>query len=107
MGSLGYTRVLASWRRPYKTKDGYLCMMAYTQEHWRKFWIMVGKSELHDDPRFDCIASRARNIVRALRAGRRLHRGQNHRRMACAVARTRNPVGARVEPRRGHGRSAA
>jgi crotonobetainyl-CoA:carnitine CoA-transferase CaiB-like acyl-CoA transferase len=38
-------------------------MMAYTQEHWRKFWIMVGKSELHDDPRFDCIASRARNIV--------------------------------------------
>ena len=63
MGSLGYTRVLASWRRPYKTRDGYLCMMAYTQEHWRKFWIMVGKSELHDDPRFDCIASRARNIV--------------------------------------------
>jgi crotonobetainyl-CoA:carnitine CoA-transferase CaiB-like acyl-CoA transferase len=63
MGSLGYTRVLASWRRPYKTKDGYLCMMAYTQEHWRKFWTMVGKAELHSDPRFDSIASRARNIV--------------------------------------------
>jgi crotonobetainyl-CoA:carnitine CoA-transferase CaiB-like acyl-CoA transferase len=63
MGSLGYTRVLASWRRPYKTKDGYLCMMAYTQEHWRKFWPMVGKPELHSDPRFDSIASRARNIV--------------------------------------------
>jgi crotonobetainyl-CoA:carnitine CoA-transferase CaiB-like acyl-CoA transferase len=63
MGSLGYTRVLASWRRPYQTKDGYLCMMAYTQEHWRKFWAMVGKAELHSDPRFDSIASRARNIV--------------------------------------------
>ena len=63
MGSLGYTRVLASWRRPYKTKDGYLCMMAYTQEHWRKFWPMVGKPEMHSDPRFDSIASRARNIV--------------------------------------------
>jgi crotonobetainyl-CoA:carnitine CoA-transferase CaiB-like acyl-CoA transferase len=63
MGELGYTRVLASWRRPYKTKDGYLCMMAYTQEHWRKFWPMVGKPELHSDPRFDSIASRARNIV--------------------------------------------
>jgi crotonobetainyl-CoA:carnitine CoA-transferase CaiB-like acyl-CoA transferase len=63
MGSLGYTRVLASWRRPYKTKDGYLCMMAYTQQHWQKFWTMVGKPKLHSDPRFDSIASRAHNIV--------------------------------------------
>ena len=61
--TLGYTRVLASWRRPYKTKDGYLCMMAYTQAHWRKFWTMVGKPELLSDPRFDSIASRAHNIV--------------------------------------------
>ena len=63
LAPLGYTRVLASWRRPYKTKDGYLCMMAYTQEHWRKFWPIVGKPEMHSDPRFDSIASRARNIV--------------------------------------------
>jgi crotonobetainyl-CoA:carnitine CoA-transferase CaiB-like acyl-CoA transferase len=63
MGSLGYTRVLASWRRPYKTKDGYLCMMAYTQQHWQKFWTMVGKPEVHSDPRFDSIASRAKNVV--------------------------------------------
>jgi len=63
MGDLGYTRVLASWRRPYKTQDGYLCMMAYTQTHWRKFWTMVGKADVHSDPRFDSIASRAHNIV--------------------------------------------
>ena len=63
MGSLGYTRVLASWRRPYKTKDGYLCMMAYTQNHWRKFWTAIGKPDVHADPRFDSIASRAKNIV--------------------------------------------
>jgi crotonobetainyl-CoA:carnitine CoA-transferase CaiB-like acyl-CoA transferase len=63
LAPLGYTRVLAAWRRPYKTKDGYLCMMAYTQAHWRKFWSAVGKPELHHDPRFDSIAARARNIV--------------------------------------------
>ena len=63
MGALGYTRVLASWRRPYKTKDGYLCMMAYTQNHWHKFWTAIGRPEVHADPRFDCIASRAKNIV--------------------------------------------
>jgi crotonobetainyl-CoA:carnitine CoA-transferase CaiB-like acyl-CoA transferase len=62
-GALGYTRVLASWRRPYKTSDGYLCMMAYTQQHWKKFWTMVGKPEVHGDPRFDSIASRAQNVA--------------------------------------------
>jgi crotonobetainyl-CoA:carnitine CoA-transferase CaiB-like acyl-CoA transferase len=63
LGTLGYTRVTAPWRRPCKTKDGYLCMMAYTQAHWRKFWTMVGKPEMINDPRFDSIASRAKNVV--------------------------------------------
>jgi crotonobetainyl-CoA:carnitine CoA-transferase CaiB-like acyl-CoA transferase len=63
MGALGYTRVTAPWRRPYKTKDGYLCMMAYTQAHWQKFWTLVGKPEMISDPRFDSIASRAKNVV--------------------------------------------
>ena len=63
LGALGYTRVTAPWRRPYKTKDGYLCMMAYTQAHWQKFWTMVGKPEMMSDPRFDSIASRAKNVV--------------------------------------------
>jgi len=63
LGSLGYTRVLARWRRPYKTKDGYLCMMAYTQAHWQKFWDMVGKPDVHREPRFNNIAARAKNVV--------------------------------------------
>jgi crotonobetainyl-CoA:carnitine CoA-transferase CaiB-like acyl-CoA transferase len=63
LGPLGYTRVTAPWRRPYQTKDGYLCMMAYTQTHWRKFWAALGKPEMLTDPRFDTLASRAHNIV--------------------------------------------
>jgi crotonobetainyl-CoA:carnitine CoA-transferase CaiB-like acyl-CoA transferase len=62
-GELGYTRVTGSWRRPYPTKDGYLCMMAYTERHWRKFWAMVGRPETCDDPRFNSIAMRSKNIV--------------------------------------------
>jgi crotonobetainyl-CoA:carnitine CoA-transferase CaiB-like acyl-CoA transferase len=63
MGTLGYTRVTGAWRRPYKTKDGYLCMMAYTERHWRKFWPAVGKPEICDDPRFCSIAARSHNVV--------------------------------------------
>jgi crotonobetainyl-CoA:carnitine CoA-transferase CaiB-like acyl-CoA transferase len=62
-GELGYTRVTGAWRRPYRTKDGYLCMMAYTERHWRKFWAVVGKPETCDDPRFNSIATRSTNIV--------------------------------------------
>ncbi len=63
LGKLGYTRVLGTWRRPYRTKDGYLCMMAYTEAQWRKFWAMVGKPEVADDPRFCSIAARSHNVV--------------------------------------------
>jgi crotonobetainyl-CoA:carnitine CoA-transferase CaiB-like acyl-CoA transferase len=61
-GEPGYTRVLAPWRRPYRTADGYLCMLAYTDAQWRKFWGEVGKPETMTDPRFVDLAARSRNI---------------------------------------------
>ncbi|HEY1981450.1 MAG TPA: CoA transferase [Xanthobacteraceae bacterium] len=60
---LGYTRLLAPWRRPYKTKDGHVCMLAYTDPQWRKFWHTVGKPELATDPRFVTLSSRSKNIA--------------------------------------------
>jgi crotonobetainyl-CoA:carnitine CoA-transferase CaiB-like acyl-CoA transferase len=63
LSPLGYTRVTGAWRRPYKTRDGYVCMMAYTERHWRKFWAAMDRPEVCDDPRFDSIASRSRNVV--------------------------------------------
>jgi crotonobetainyl-CoA:carnitine CoA-transferase CaiB-like acyl-CoA transferase len=61
-GEPGYSRVLAPWRRPYRTADGYLCMLAYTDAQWRKFWAEVGKPEMMKDPRFADMAARSRNI---------------------------------------------
>ena len=59
---MGYPRVLAKWRRPYPTADGYICMLAYTDEQWRRFWREVGRAELIRDPRFDTLKSRNDNI---------------------------------------------
>ncbi len=59
---MGYPRVLVPWRRPYPTSDGYICMLAYTDEQWRRFWREVGRPELIDDPRFDSLKSRSDNI---------------------------------------------
>ncbi|WP_353234183.1 CoA transferase [Diaphorobacter ruginosibacter] len=58
----GYPRVMAASRRPYKTRDGYVCMMPYTDLHWRRFFESVGRPELARDERYADQAARTRNI---------------------------------------------
>ena len=66
-GAMGYSRVLAPWRRPYKTGDGYVAMLVYTNPQWRRFWKLVGKEPLGNDPRFATMAARADNIAEVYR----------------------------------------
>ena len=61
-GPMGYSRVLTPARRPYPTQDGFLCMLAYTDDQWRRFWNVVEHPEYANDRRFDSLASRAENI---------------------------------------------
>lgn len=58
----GYPRVLADWRRPYRTSDGFVCMMPYTNAHWQKFFQGVGHPELASDPRFTSMPARTQHI---------------------------------------------
>ena len=51
IGGAGYTRVLAPFRRPHATADGYVCILPYSTKQWRAFFSVVGREDLHDDPR--------------------------------------------------------
>jgi crotonobetainyl-CoA:carnitine CoA-transferase CaiB-like acyl-CoA transferase len=62
LADMGYPRVLAEWRRPYRTRDGHVCLMPYTDVHWRVFFAEAGAPELALDPRFSDIAARTRHI---------------------------------------------
>jgi hypothetical protein len=62
----GYPRVLAPWRRPYKTTDGYVAMMPYTDTHWRKFFEAVNQPAHARDPRFKDMAARTQHIAELL-----------------------------------------
>lgn len=61
-GTAGYPRVLAPLRRPYQTADGYVCMMPYTDAHWRDFFKASNRADLAADARFADIAARTRHI---------------------------------------------
>ena len=58
----GYGRVLTANRRPYPTADGHVCLLAYTDRHWRSLFALMGKPELADDPRYADLPARTRNI---------------------------------------------
>ena len=59
MGPPGYLRTLNKQRRPYRTSDGHVCVIIYTDKHWRSFLDLVGKGDLYDsDARLQGIGAR-------------------------------------------------
>lgn len=63
-GAAGYDRMLAPHRTPYATRDGYVCVLIYNDKHWRKFFSLIGRSEMFEtDPRFSSQEARSRNIA--------------------------------------------
>jgi len=62
IGGAGYARLIAPHRRPYGTRDGYLCVLIYNDKHWRNFFEAIDRKDLESDPRFCDHTSRAANI---------------------------------------------
>ncbi|MEM8647152.1 MAG: CoA transferase [Pseudomonadota bacterium] len=58
----GYPRALSPARRPHPTQDGFICMLAYTDKQWERFWEIAGRQELGSDPRFATMRARSQNI---------------------------------------------
>lgn len=61
-GPMGYSRLLSRFRKPYRTLDGFVATMAYTDRHWQRFFEFVGHAELAQDERFATLAARTRHI---------------------------------------------
>jgi crotonobetainyl-CoA:carnitine CoA-transferase CaiB-like acyl-CoA transferase len=62
-GPAGYKRILARDRRPYRTRDGYVCILIYTDKHWRKFFDAIGEPEMFErDARFSSQGERTRCV---------------------------------------------
>ena len=62
-GQWGYVRVVNPNRRPFKTKDGYIGLLPYTDKQWDQFFEVAGYGEtIAKDPRFSDYSARMKHI---------------------------------------------
>ena len=62
LGPPGYTRVVSPTRKPYRTQDGFVCILPYSDRNWRDFFDFVGQPELKDDKRYYPLTERVLHI---------------------------------------------
>ncbi|WP_408011229.1 CaiB/BaiF CoA transferase family protein [Pseudalkalibacillus sp. A8] len=62
IGRTYYSRVTSSYRKPYKTKNGYIGVMIYNDKQWESFFKVSGRNDLKLDKRFSNISVRSKNI---------------------------------------------
>ena len=63
IGDPGYSRLLTPQRKPYRTKDGYVCALIYNDKQCESFFRAVGRPDLFEsDPRFSTITNRTKHI---------------------------------------------
>jgi len=62
LGQMGYPRALSQNRKPYKSADGYICMLPYTNQQWKNFLKIIGREDLINDKRYSSIKERSKDI---------------------------------------------
>jgi crotonobetainyl-CoA:carnitine CoA-transferase CaiB-like acyl-CoA transferase len=62
-GKLAYSRSINANRKPYKTKDGYIGLVPYSDAQWQQFFEMGGRPGVFEDPRFSSYEARTENIT--------------------------------------------
>ena len=62
LGPTGYVRVVSPRRKPFRTADGYMCILPYSDRNWRDFFEFVGRPDLKTDARFYPLTERVAHL---------------------------------------------
>jgi crotonobetainyl-CoA:carnitine CoA-transferase CaiB-like acyl-CoA transferase len=62
LGEIGFKRVLSRYRKPFRTADGYMCILPYSDSNWADFFRFTERTEFLGDPRFRVLADRVQHI---------------------------------------------
>jgi formyl-CoA transferase len=61
LAKMGYESVKAGNRRPYRTRDGYLAFLPYSDAHWRTFFTAIDAPEMMENPLFATFDARMKH----------------------------------------------
>ena len=61
-GSMGYDRIINPYRHPFQTRDGHVCALPYTDQHWITFFELAGRPDLAREPKFVDRLERAKHF---------------------------------------------
>lgn len=64
VGRMGYEPIRQGMRRPFRTLDGYICLLPYTDAHWRRLLESIARPDLLADPVFATMRGRQANLGR-------------------------------------------
>ncbi len=62
IGGMGYPRQLSPDRRPYRTRDGWIGVLPFTDRQWSAFFGVAGRDDLASDARYASLEARTANI---------------------------------------------
>ena len=57
-----YPRQSSPNRKPYKTLNGYIAVMPYSDEQWLRFFKLIKKENIFEDPKYSSAKSRNENV---------------------------------------------
>jgi crotonobetainyl-CoA:carnitine CoA-transferase CaiB-like acyl-CoA transferase len=61
-GKIGYVRVISPSRKPYRTKDGWVGVLPYSAENWRKILTEIDRLDVADTEWFKDATERSRRV---------------------------------------------
>ena len=59
---VGYPRMRTPHRRPYATRDGFICVICVSDAQWTRLFAAIGQPALIADPRFASVLSRGVHV---------------------------------------------
>lgn len=62
IGPPTYRRAVSSTRRPYKTADGYIAILIYTDQHWARFFEALGNPPWSQEAKYSSFTSRMEHV---------------------------------------------
>lgn len=62
IGPIGFGTMMSEHQKPLKTKNGYICVLPYTNKQWAACLEAIGHADKIGDPRFATIATRTQHI---------------------------------------------